>query len=250
MVLYKKAFSSFGDEQSVILDDRYQPIDKGTTLTVHAPFTSSYAKQWPRLIIPYRMFVWSHEHPLNKYEYVWSLRASHHKPDRSPPPEESSGPSLLPILGDNIVNGNVKWGDTLKFVGGFRFFKGYWEWIEDVLSRCQHKLKSAKIFDPVYASLFTYDYNSEVMQAFFEAWCPTTNTLLTSPGEMSISLWDLHTLSGLALTGSFYDEVVPASQVLVGSDAKGIRYSHRSCRYLFHAYHLLRKRSKDPSHVS
>ncbi|KAL7099006.1 hypothetical protein ACP275_09G054700 [Erythranthe tilingii] len=251
MVCFKQAFSSFGDEQLVILDDRYQPNDQGSILTIYAPLIGSYAKQWPCLTTLNRMSVWSQEHPHNKYEYVYSLRASNHKPDRSSLLEESSGPSLLPTLGGNIVKGKVKWGDTLKLSGGFQFFKGYCEWTEDVLSRCHHKLKSTKIYDFVYASLLTYDYNSEVMKAFFEAWCPTTNTLLTSRGEMSISLWDLHSLSGLPLTGILYDEVVPASQELVGSDAKGVRYSHRSCRYLFHAYHLLRKRSKDPSsHVS
>ncbi|KAL7094010.1 hypothetical protein ACP275_11G074400 [Erythranthe tilingii] len=96
MVCFKQAFSSFGDEQLVILDDRYQPNDKGTILTIYAPLIGSYAKQWPRLTTPNRMSVWSHEHPHNKYEYVYSLRASNHKPDRSSLPEESSSPSLLP----------------------------------------------------------------------------------------------------------------------------------------------------------
>ncbi|XP_012829921.1 PREDICTED: uncharacterized protein LOC105951073 [Erythranthe guttata] len=108
------------------------------------------------------------------------------------------------------MKGKVKWGDTLELSGGFQFFKGYKEWTEDVLSRCQHKLKSAKIYDPVYASLFTYDYNSEVMKAFFEACCPC-----------------------LSRTRRLR--------------CKGCSVFSPFRRYLFHAYHLLRKRSKDPS---
>ncbi|KAL0285036.1 UNVERIFIED_CONTAM: hypothetical protein Scaly_2831000 [Sesamum calycinum] len=41
----------------------------------------------------------------------------------------------------------------------------------------------------------------DVIKAFYEAWCPSTNTLPTSFGELCISLWDLHTLAGLPMTG-------------------------------------------------
>ena len=36
--------------------------------------------------------------------------------------------------------------------------------------------------------------------------------LHTSVGEASISLWDLHSISGLPVYGSFYEEVVPNSK--------------------------------------
>ncbi|KAA0063884.1 uncharacterized protein E5676_scaffold94G00240 [Cucumis melo var. makuwa] len=37
-------------------------------------------------------------------------------------------------------------------------------------------------------------------------WCPSTNTLHTSSGEISISLWDLWVLGGLLIKGIFYDK--------------------------------------------
>ncbi|KAK4390241.1 hypothetical protein Sango_2087400 [Sesamum angolense] len=98
--------------------------------------------------------------------------------------------------------------------------KGYWEWTEDVLSRCGDRLRHLKIYDDVYISLFTYDHNSDIVKAFCEACCPLTNTLLTSAGELSISLWDLHELVGLPITGCLYDEVVPSALELTGVDER------------------------------
>ncbi|MCD7446313.1 hypothetical protein HAX54_000123, partial [Datura stramonium] len=50
---------------------------------------------------------------------------------------------------------------------------------EDTLSRSQEALIAADIYDAVYASLFTYDRNSDVLQAFCEAWYSKTNVVLT-----------------------------------------------------------------------
>nr|GMD68055.1 ABC transporter G family member 11 [Ipomoea batatas] len=69
--------------------------------------------------------------------------------------------------------------------------------------------REGMIYDAVFASLFTYDRNVDIIQAFCEAWCPRTNTLITSSGEMSISLRDLYILGGLPLLGDIYDERIP-----------------------------------------
>jgi hypothetical protein len=69
------------------------------------------------------------------------------------------------------------------------------------------------------------------MQAFFKYWCPATNTLHTSVGEISITLWDLCRIGGLPLYGSFYDEVVLS--------AKEMSSLPLSCEYLFAAFHHL-----------
>ncbi|KAL0446360.1 UNVERIFIED_CONTAM: hypothetical protein Slati_1763900 [Sesamum latifolium] len=82
------------------------------------------------------------------------------------------------------------------------------------------RLRLINAYDVVYASLFTYDHNSNVIKAFCEAWCLLTNTLLTSIGELSISLWDIHGLAGLPMTGCLYDEVVPNALELTGADEK------------------------------
>ncbi|KAL0427482.1 UNVERIFIED_CONTAM: hypothetical protein Slati_2923000 [Sesamum latifolium] len=94
------------------------------------------------------------------------------------------------------------------------------EWSQEV-SRCGEKLRLINAYDAIYASLFTYDHNSDIIKAFCEVWCPLTNTLLTSTGELSISLWDLHDLVGLPMMGCLYDEVVPSALELTGADEKG-----------------------------
>ncbi|KAL0298013.1 UNVERIFIED_CONTAM: hypothetical protein Scaly_3076100 [Sesamum calycinum] len=77
------------------------------------------------------------------------------------------------------------------------------------------------------------------------------NTLLTSVGEMSISLWDLHELIGLSMTGCLYDEVVPSALELTGVDEKRERFIPRSSKYLLYAYHLLQSADDNRcSHVS
>ncbi|KAI3469665.1 hypothetical protein Pfo_026328 [Paulownia fortunei] len=116
--------------------------------------------------------------------------------------QPSNKPTPLPTL------------DAIQFTGEFHYIK-------------------------VYALLFTYDHNSDIIKAFCEAWCPLTNTLLTLLGELSISLWDLHTLAGLPMTGSLYDEVVPSVKELIGVDEGDSRIVPRSCKHLIHAYHLL-----------
>ncbi|KAK6149341.1 hypothetical protein DH2020_016866 [Rehmannia glutinosa] len=59
--------------------------------------------------------------------------------------------------------------------------------------------------------------------------------------ELSISLWDLHTLVGFPIAGSLYDEVVPYAKQLTGFNEAASQFLPRSCGYLLHAYHHLRK---------
>ena len=80
------------------------------------------------------------------------------------------------------------------------------------------------------------------MQAFFEYWCPAINTLHTSVGEISITLWDLCRIGGLPLFGFFYDEVVPS--------AKEMSSLPSSCEYLFAAFHHLSLELGGPDSVT
>ncbi|KAL0358132.1 UNVERIFIED_CONTAM: hypothetical protein Scaly_1498900 [Sesamum calycinum] len=189
---------------------------------------------WPRLTNSSHLSESCQEISLSKN--VWILRASHHEPPRHQPSDDFAH---LCTLGRSIIEGDVKWDGDLCFTGEFRYTKGYWEWNEDVISRYGDRLRHLKIYDVVYASLFTYDHNFDIVKAFCEAWCPLTNTLLTSAGEISISLWDLHELVGLSMTGCLYDEVVPSAVELTGIDEKREIFIPRSNKYLFYAYHLL-----------
>ncbi|KAH0652874.1 hypothetical protein KY289_030552 [Solanum tuberosum] len=75
------------------------------------------------------------------------------------------------------------------------------------------------------------------MQAFCEASHPVTNTLLTSIGELSISLWDLHVIGGLPISGCLYEGAVPNVEELTGTFENGKRSPPQSCEHLFDAFH-------------
>ena len=129
--------------------------------------------------------------------------------------------------------------------GGISYIPLYWEWLEDILSRCKELLKAANLYEAVFASLFTYDFNEYLVKAFCECWSPTTNTLHTLVGEISITTWDLSKLGGL-----LYDIVVPTAKELEGVDDQGKNYLPRSCHYLFIVYHHLQHRMKKQSKVN
>ncbi|KAL0349850.1 UNVERIFIED_CONTAM: hypothetical protein Sradi_4134200 [Sesamum radiatum] len=135
-----------------------------------------------------------------------------------------TSPNLC-TLGRSIIEGDARWDGDLQFDGEFRYIKGYYEWIKDMLSRCRDRLRLINAYDVVYASLFTYDNNSNIIKAFCKAWCPFTNTLLTSSGELSISLWNLDVFVGFPMTGCLYDEVVPNALELTGIGEERVRLS-------------------------
>ncbi|XP_027769716.1 uncharacterized protein LOC114075560 [Solanum pennellii] len=73
-------------------------------------------------------------------------------------------------------------------------------------------------------------------KAFCENWRPPTNTVSTFIGELSISLWDLRTIGGLPVHGSFYNEVVPSAKELTHENAPfvelGVEESFRDETYM------------------
>nr|XP_009788176.1 PREDICTED: uncharacterized protein LOC104236031 [Nicotiana sylvestris]XP_009788177.1 PREDICTED: uncharacterized protein LOC104236031 [Nicotiana sylvestris] len=133
------------------------------------------------------------------------------------------------------------WNVPPSGFGKVRDTPGYWEWVEDVLPHHKFFLEDLKVYDAIYASLFTYDYNDNVLQAFCELWRPSTNILATFIGELSISLWDLRTIGDLPVHGSFNDEVVPLAKELIEMDHQAKPFLPESCLYLFSAFHRLAK---------
>uniref|UniRef100_M1C3Z4 Aminotransferase-like plant mobile domain-containing protein n=1 Tax=Solanum tuberosum TaxID=4113 RepID=M1C3Z4_SOLTU len=129
--------------------------------------------------------------------------------------------------------------------GEVHYTSGYWEWVEDELARCKETLDNMKTYDAIFASMFTYDHNENVLQAFCENWRPSTNTVSTFVGELSISLWDLRTIGGLYVHGSFYDEVIPSAKELTHVDDQGKSFLPRSCSFLFSAFYRLTKGAID-----
>ncbi|KAH7850255.1 hypothetical protein Vadar_029883 [Vaccinium darrowii] len=143
------------------------------------------------------------------------------------------------LLGDQINAQRATWTDPLASFGQFSFIERYWEWLEDVLGRFSEVLSSARIYGAVYASLFTYSRDENLIRSFCELWCPSTNTLHTPEGKLSISLWDLTYIGGLPVYGRFYDEVILPAQDLTGHGESNKSFLPPSCKYLFSAYRKL-----------
>ena len=144
-------------------------------------------------------------------------------------------PRTIPFqtLGRRIIDGDGYWGPSLRLSDAFNYIENYWKWLEDILGRSKQVLHENHLFDTFYASLFTYDRNSHILRAFYEAWCPNTNILHTSAGELSLSLWNLHKLGGLPIIGSIYEEIIPCAEELTGANKNKSRHIPQGCEYLF-----------------
>ncbi|PHT89744.1 hypothetical protein T459_04857 [Capsicum annuum] len=69
------------------------------------------------------------------------------------------------------------WNYPQSDFGEFYYVTCYWEWVEDVFNHSKEVLERTKIYDAVFASLFTYDVNENILQAFCELWHSSTNTI-------------------------------------------------------------------------
>ena len=116
------------------------------------------------------------------YDDIYLLHSTSH--------DDRCSVTSFSLLERRIISGEIRWGASLKIFGESSFILKYWEWVEHILSCFESQLRTCRLFDAVYASLYTYDRDPHVIRAFCEAWCPETNTLHTISGEMSISLWD------------------------------------------------------------
>ncbi|KAG5521474.1 hypothetical protein RHGRI_033887 [Rhododendron griersonianum] len=233
-------FKSFQEGSMTILNDSTDKVENGTTLTVHSAFLGAWALQYEPLGDVLHPPQWAIE---TSCEVIGSksdslallLQSAHHDEEQ---------PTPFSFLGHRIQTEEAIWGNNFKAIIDPSYCEGYWEWLEDILSRHEQMLKKAKIYEAIYASLFSYDRLGSVMRHFCELWSPSTNTLHTAAREMSISLWDLRALGGLPISGLIYDEAIPHADELIGVDKDNTYYLPVNCRYLFLAYHRLLTDSK------
>ena len=107
----------------------------------------------------------------------------------------------------------------------------YLEWVKDMLPHHKELLELINVYDAVYTSLFTEDYDDNVLHARL-----STNTLSTFIEEMYILIWDLRAIEGLLIQGYFNDEVVSSAKELTQTDTQNKLLLPQSCQYLFFAY--------------
>ncbi|KAL2924127.1 Serine/threonine-protein phosphatase 7 long form-like protein [Bienertia sinuspersici] len=165
-------------------------------------------------------------------------------------PDSDATNDKPPLLGRFIMSGATKWkSNTVKFIGDSFFIPVYWQWTEDVLSRYGDIPELCSVHDAVYASLYSYDRDTNILRAFCESWCPSTNTLHTMAGELSISLWDLYKLGGLPKSSRIYDEVVPDIHTLCAYTDKGARCIPKAYESLLAAYRQIVQRPESKKGV-
>ncbi|TYJ95665.1 hypothetical protein E5676_scaffold104G00970 [Cucumis melo var. makuwa] len=188
-------FTEYSDSTKrclIILKDENQSLDSAIVLPVReGAFENIIDSQILKenfILLP----KWSKEKSVNSNSPLtsWFLESSIHNKIPNKNSESTLGRRM-------ISDSKIRWGTVLKVHGEFYYLSHHWEWLELAVARNMTILKRARLFDVVMASMYTYDRNSDIVRAFCEAWCPSTNTLHTSAGEMSISLWDLRVLGGL-----------------------------------------------------
>ncbi|KAL2922648.1 Heat stress transcription factor A-1a [Bienertia sinuspersici] len=96
-------------------------------------------------------------------------------------------------------------------------------------------LKLCLVHNEVYASLYSYDRDTNILRAFCESICPSTNMLHTMAGELTISLWHLYKISSLSISGRIYDEAMPDIHTWRAHTDKGIRRILKACESLLAA---------------
>ena len=185
MVLFKD-FSSFDKKYLVVTKESNEAKEEDISMLIERPIIGRFVERWSELKDSRDIVEWTYDVSQNfgSLSGAWSLHSSLHK--------NTIESRYLVTLGRRIISGGTRWGTLFKINGEWSYIPLYWEWLEDVLFRSKKTLNKAHIYDAVLESLYTYDRNVDVMRAFCKGWCPQTNTLHTSLGEMSISLWDLY----------------------------------------------------------
>ncbi|KAH0698621.1 hypothetical protein KY284_012836 [Solanum tuberosum] len=164
-----------------------------TKFLVQDSLVGRYVDPWPQLRNTLHMRSWTSEydHKSNKASKVWYLEKSN--------PQRTNIASTLSNIGRCMIQEELRWGDNIVLEGEYHCISGNWEWTKDVLSKNGQSLNNAYIRDAVFASLFTYDRNSNIIQAFCE------------------------------VCGVRYEEVIPNATELTCFDGKRERFLPRIC---------------------
>ena len=165
MVIFYDSSRILSDQSITLLRSTNEPLEKGVVLKVH-PLGSSVPSSSSTVIpCPPSLSQWwveaSHElhDPTRKDSHVVSRTFTlasnlHSTADRVDP---------FPLLGRRISVGEVQWALpssktlSLQYKGEFSYLPKYWEWLEDILSHNTKVLSDANLYEPLLASLFTYE---------------------------------------------------------------------------------------------
>ncbi|KAL0924898.1 hypothetical protein M5K25_005758 [Dendrobium thyrsiflorum] len=92
---------------------------------------------------------------------------------------------------------------------------GYVCWCRYILRAHKHTLQEAGIYEAVYASLFDFGrIPSSWARGLVEFWDSGSNTCWVGPEELTVTLSELQTVSGLPVVGGHFEECVPPDEEL------------------------------------
>ncbi|KAL0396595.1 UNVERIFIED_CONTAM: hypothetical protein Scaly_0107900 [Sesamum calycinum] len=222
MVYFKDKSSPSGENHLIILGNQNQPLEKGTMLAVYAPLIGGRnVSPWPRLTNSSPLSEWCQETSLSKNVKAWILRANHHEPPRHQPSDDFAH---LCTLGRSIIEGDASGMVIFVLPENFAIPKDIGSGLRTCLADVEIDCAISKymMLFMLHCLLMTTIPISSNRFAKHGALLQILCILL--PGKCPFSLWDLHELVGLPMTGCLYDEVVPSALELTGVDEKRERF--------------------------
>ncbi|MQM21201.1 hypothetical protein Taro_054236 [Colocasia esculenta] len=99
------------------------------------------------------------------------------------------------------------WYDRWSVISSHRFRFGATEWLMGILYHYRQLLDQVGLLHTVVAALYSYPCHSGLLQALAERFNRRFNTFCVADGETCLDLWALHRISGLPISGQFYEEV-------------------------------------------
>ncbi|MQL97038.1 hypothetical protein Taro_029728 [Colocasia esculenta] len=146
----------------------------------------------------------------------WNLKGRHRAMN------QSNGLLLMPCnpryntggydnccLLDRIIDHTTpSWYGRWSVMPSHVFHYGATEWLMGILHHHGKLLRATGIYGAIEAALFDYPCYTGILQALVERFNVRWNTFGTAEGETSLDLWSFHRISGLPISGHFYEEVV------------------------------------------
>ncbi|GKV21558.1 hypothetical protein SLEP1_g31528 [Rubroshorea leprosula] len=111
------------------------------------------------------------------------------------------------VVTQSIGRGASKWCQSIDHLGKIPFLSGFWDWSNYTAKMLSHH-KMGALADAMSLANNDYCCPSSMLRALIEVWSPSTNTFLTSIGEVGISLLEVRDISGLSIRGAYYEERV------------------------------------------
>ncbi|MQL81715.1 hypothetical protein Taro_014176 [Colocasia esculenta] len=99
------------------------------------------------------------------------------------------------------------WYDRWSVISSHRFRFGATEWLMGILYHYHKLLDQVGLLHAVVAALHSYPCHSGLLQALVERFNRRLNTFCVADGETCLDLWALHRISGLPISGQFYEKV-------------------------------------------